>query len=223
VPDVVLVCGAGGALGSALVDAFRERGDHVVALSRRPLPEELVRGVHAETADLSVPGDVEALWERLDARSERPRWVVNAAGVFRRGSVAETTPDDVGAVFDANLSTAWWSSRAAARRLRAGDAIVNVASRTAVTGGAGAAAYAVAKAGVARLTEVLAAELAETGVRVNAILPAMIDTAANRAALSAERMANAVEPSAIAAVAAFLCSDAASAVTGALLPVYGRA
>lgn len=221
--DVALVCGAGGALGSALVETFLERGDDVIAVARRGSPDDPARGLRVETADLSSATEVDALWERLDERGERPRWVVNAAGGYSSGSIAESTPEDVRAAFDANLNTAWWSSRAAARRLGGGAGIVNVSSRTALTGGTGAAAYAVAKAGVARLTEVLAAELVDAGVRVNAILPATIDTPANRAVLSAERMAKAVDPLSIAAVVAFLCSDAAAAVTGALVPVYGRA
>jgi NAD(P)-dependent dehydrogenase (short-subunit alcohol dehydrogenase family) len=222
-PDLALVCGAGGVLGSALVEKFLARGDRVVAVARRPLPEEVARGLRAEIADLSDANEVDALWARLDARGELPRWVVNAAGGYRRGSVAETTPSGLREAFDVNLATAWWSSRAAAQRLGPGSAIVNVGSRTAVTGGAGAAAYTIAKVGVVRLTEVLAAELADAKVRVNAVLPAMIDTPANRASMSPERMARAVDPAAIAAVIAFLCSAEASAVTGAIVPTYGWA
>jgi NAD(P)-dependent dehydrogenase (short-subunit alcohol dehydrogenase family) len=222
VPDVALVCGAGGALGGSLVDAFLARGDRVVAVDLHPGDTEAA-GIMHETADLTSPDEVEALWERLAAAGERPRWVVNAAGGFRAATVADSEPDTVRFVQDLNLGTAWWSCRAAARRLDTESAIVNVGARAALAGGAGSAAYAVAKAGVVRLTQVLAAELAERRVRVNAILPALIDTPANRAAMSEEALRNAVPPANVASVVAFLCSDAAAAVTGAVVPVYGWA
>jgi NAD(P)-dependent dehydrogenase (short-subunit alcohol dehydrogenase family) len=220
--DLALVGGAHGALGRAIVDAFLARGDRVVGVARQTR-RGAARELPTETADFSDPDDVEALWQRLDERGERPRWVVNTAGGYRSGTVAASGPDDVKLVHDLNLATAWWSCRAAARRLEAGAAILNVSSRAAVSGSSGAAAYAVAKAGVVRLTEVLAAELAEKRVRVNAILPSRIDTPANRASMSPEQMRTAVAPADIAAVVSFLCSDAASAVTGATLPVYGWA
>ena len=226
--DVALICGAGGALGGSLVQAFLARGDRVVAADRHGGGRDAVAdvdpsGLRRETVDLTVPEAVEALWGRLDELGERPRWLVNAVGGFRAGGVAQTEPEDYRLVHDLNLATAWWSCRAAARRMTSGGAIVNVSSRSALTGGSGAAAYSVAKAGVVRLTEVLATELAERQIRVNAILPSVIDTPANRATLPPEQLANAVPPDDIAAVVAFLCSDAARAVSGAAIPVYGRA
>lgn len=222
--DVALVCGGGGALGSALVAAFLGRGDRVVACDRHPGGhEDDPPGVRRVAVDLTSPDEVEELWARLEEVGERPRWVVNAVGGFRAGGVADSEPDDVRFVQDLNLGTAWWSCRAAAQRLGEGAAILNVASRTALVGGSGAAAYTVAKAGVVKLTEILATELAARKVRVNAVLPSVIDTPANRATMPPERMAMAVPPEQIAAVVAFLCSDAAAAVTGAVLPVYGWA
>jgi NAD(P)-dependent dehydrogenase (short-subunit alcohol dehydrogenase family) len=227
VPDVALVCGAGGALGRSLVATFLARGDRVVAADRHggPPAGEVpnLQSLRREAVDLSLPDDVEALWERLSEQGELPRWVVNAVGGFRPGTVAASEPDEVRAIEELNLGTAWWSCRAAARRLQPGGAIVNVSSRSAVAGGSGAAAYSVAKAAVVRLTEVVASELAERRVRANAILPSVIDTPANRAGMSAARMAQAVPPDDIAAVAAFLCSDGAAAITGAAIPVYGWA
>jgi NAD(P)-dependent dehydrogenase (short-subunit alcohol dehydrogenase family) len=222
VPDVALVCGAGGALGGALVAAFLERGDRVVGAERTPTGTPPA-GVRIEAADLTVADDVEALWTRLADDGELPRWVVNAAGGFRAGTVADSDPDAYRFMLDVNLSTAWWSCRAAARRVEPGGAIVNVSARTALTGGTGSAAYAVAKAAVVRLTQVLADELAERQVRANVILPALIDTPANRATLSPEAMRKAVPPERVAAVAAFLCSDAAGPISGAAIPVYGPA
>lgn len=221
--DVALVCGASGALGSALVATLLERGDRVVGVDRVAVEGPAPAGLRRESADLTSPDELVALWDRLAADGETPRFVVNAAGGFRTGRVAESEPDDVRFLEELNLGTAWWSCREAARRLEPGGAIVNVSARTALSGGAGSAAYAVAKAGVVRLTEVLAAELAPRRVRVNAILPAVIDTPANRATMSAEALAQAVSPAALASVVSFLLSDAASAVTGAIVPVYGFA
>jgi NAD(P)-dependent dehydrogenase (short-subunit alcohol dehydrogenase family) len=222
--DVALVCGGYGVLGRAVVDALLARGDEVVAVGRA-LPGDAGRQprLRAEVANLAVADEVEALWTRLERDDHLPRWVVNTTGGYRRGTVAHSDRDHFRSVTDLNLGTVWWSCRAGARRLPPGGAIVNVASRSAVSGGAGAAAYAVAKAGVTRLTEVLAAELAGAEIRVNAVLPSVIDTPENRAWMTAERLRTAVPPQDVANVAAFLCSDAAAAVTGALVPVYGRA
>jgi NAD(P)-dependent dehydrogenase (short-subunit alcohol dehydrogenase family) len=212
--DVALVCGAGGALGRALVAAFLERGDRVVAADRHGAEAE---GARAEAVDLTSPDEVEALWERLEAVGERPRWLVNAVGGFRTGTVADSDPEGLRFLLDLNLGTAWWSCRSAARRMETGAAIVNVSARSALAGGSGSAAYAVSKAAVVRLTELLAGELAERGVRVNALLPSVIATPANSG------VEGAVPPEQIATVAAFLCSDAAAPISGAAIPVYGRA
>ena len=224
-PDLAVILGATGGLGTAIVDAFAARGDRIIAVARsRSGVSELesrFRGVvSGDTADLTSRFAVDELWERID-RIGVPRWVVNATGGFRAGKVAESTPDDFSFMMDLNLGTAWWSCRAAARRMRGGG-IVNVSSRSALSAEPGAAAYAVAKAGVIKLTEVLAAELNASDIRVNAVVPAIIDTPANRQALPEKLIAKAVAPAEIAAVIAYLCSDASRAITGVAIPVYGR-
>jgi len=222
VSDVAIVCGAGGALGTAIVEALASRGDEVVAVDRSTEGPELER-VRREMCDLTSVDEVAALWTRLLGDGLSPRWVVNGVGGFRSGSVADSDPESVRVLEDLNLHTAWWTCREAAVHLPDGGAIVNVSSRTGVVGGSGAAAYAVTKAAVIRLTEVLAAELAPRRVRANAILPSVIDTPANRAAMPPEAAAKAVPPSDLASVIAFLLSDAAAAITGAAIPVYGWA
>lgn len=218
--DIALICGATGALGQAVVAEFARRGDRVVAVGHRRAGD-LPEGVSLETADLTVPAEVDALWARLADRDERPRWVVNTVGGYAAATIAETDDALYGRMHDLNLATAFWSSRAAARALEPGGAIVNVGSRSALVGGGGAAAYAIAKAGVVRLTEVLAAELKPRRIRVNAILPSVLDTPANRLSLSSKTIDDAVQPSDVATVVGFLCSEAARAITGVSVPVYG--
>ena len=220
-----MILGATGGLGTAVVDAFATRGDRIIAVARSiagvsELAAKFPGRVTGDTANLTSRQDVDDLWERID-RVGVPRWVVNATGGYRGGKVAETTPDDFTAMMDLNLGTAWWSCRAAARRM-AGGCIVNVSSRSALVAEPGAAAYAIAKAGVIKLTEVLAAELKSSGVRVNVVVPAIIDTALNRKSLPEKAMQKAVAPADIAAVILYLCSDAAAAITGTAVPVYGR-
>jgi NAD(P)-dependent dehydrogenase (short-subunit alcohol dehydrogenase family) len=199
VADLSLVCGGAGALGRAIADALRGRGDEVVVADR-------------DDVDLTDAAGVEAFWDGLEVT---PRWVVNAAGGFRPGTLADSEPADFRFLTEINLDTAWWSCRAAARRLPQGGGIVNVAARSGLTGGQGSAAYAVTKAAVIRLTQVLALELGERGVRVNAVVPALIDTPANRA----HGITGGTPPAEIAAVVAFLLSDASHAVSGAIVPV----
>lgn len=236
-PDLAVIMGATGGLGTAVVDAFAKRGDRVIAVARSRsevsrLASQYPGVVTGDTADLTSRPAVDELWERID-RVGVPRWVVNVTGGFRGGKVVDTTPDDFTFMIDLNLGSTWWSCRAAARRMRGvttsspsegaqGGGIVNVSSRSALVAEPGAAAYAVAKAGVIKLTEVLAAELKTSGVRVNAVVPAIIDTPANRQSMPEKLIQKAVAPSEIAAVIAYLCSDAAKAITGTAIPVYGR-
>ncbi|MEO6797903.1 MAG: SDR family oxidoreductase [Candidatus Dormibacter sp.] len=227
--DLAVICGATGGLGTAIVDVFAKRGDQVVAVARSRgdvsrLQDKYPGMVRGDTADLTSRLEVDELWGRIDAVGT-PRWLVNATGGFKSGKVVETNPDDYTFMINLNLGSAWWSCRAGARRMLAAGspgAIVNISSRSGVSAAGGAAAYAIAKAGVIKLTEVLASELKGNGIRVNAVIPNIIDTPANRKSMPEKLMEKAVAPADIAQVIGFLCSDAANAITGVAVPVYGK-
>jgi NAD(P)-dependent dehydrogenase (short-subunit alcohol dehydrogenase family) len=152
--------------------------------------------------------------------------LVNIAGGYRAGApVHEMTLSDWEFMFAINVRSALLASRAVVPHfLRQGSgAIVNVGSRSALAGVGDAGAYSAAKAVVVRLTESMSAELKDRGVRINAVLPSIIDTEANRAAMPDADFGRWVEPEALSEVILFLLSDGARAIHGAALPVYGRA
>lgn len=223
---VAVVTGGGGALATAVVETLTGRGAHVVAVDRsieamQQLPSRVQRGV----ADLTDPAAVDGLFARVVEEHGRVDAAVHTVGTFRGGSVVDSSVEDYRMLLEVNLGTAWWVSRAAATVMTrgGGGSIVHIGARNGVEPSGGAAAYGVTKAAVVHLTRTLEVELRSSGVRVNVVLPGLIDTAANRASFSAGTMAAAVTPEAIAGVVAFLVSPEAAAVSGAVIPVYGTA
>ncbi len=149
--------------------------------------------------------------------------LVNTIGAFRPGDALTTTPETLRHMIDVNLGPALWLSQAVAPHMQqqGSGAIVHVAARPGIEPSGGMAAYSASKAALVHLTRILDVELRPHGIRVNAVAPQLLDTPANRATFPAEVMTHAVAPEAIAGVIAFLVSDAAAPVSGAILPAYG--
>ena len=220
---VAFVVGAG-ALGRATAAILADSGLTVVVVDRtqdalRGLPD----GIRSEVADAADPATATALVDRLASEIGPPGVLVNTIGAFRLGDALSTTPETLQLMIDVNLGPALWMTQAVAPHMTqlGSGAIVHVASRPALEATAGMAAYGVSKAALAHLTRILDLELRPHGIRVNAVAPQLLDTATNRGLFPGEVMAHAVAPEAIAAVIAFLVSDAAAPVSGAILPAYG--
>ncbi|MGH7666454.1 MAG: SDR family oxidoreductase [Candidatus Dormibacteria bacterium] len=222
---ISVVCGAGGNLGRVVAKLLAGRGDRVVAVDSPRTPrselEARVPGVTWDQADLTSREQTELLWERIDGLGDPPLWLVNVTGGYRPGRALETSEADYRFLLALNLDTCWWSCQFGGARIAAagGGGIVNLSARQGLEGGPGSAAYAVSKAAVLRLSQALAGELKSEGVRVNALLPTLIDTPSNRAERSVEAMRRAVSPEAVAQVIGWLCSEDAAAVTGAAITV----
>ena len=184
---------------------------------------ELPGGVRREVADTTDPEVVKPLIDRIAAEAGPPGVLVNTIGMFQPGDALTTTPEALRLMIDVNLGTALWLSQAVAPHMQqqGSGAIVHVAARQGIEPAGGMAVYSVSKAALVHLTRTLDIELRPQGIRVNAVAPQLLDTPANRASFPAEVMATAVAPEAIAGVIAFLVSDQAAPVSGAILPAYG--
>ena len=220
---VVAITGGHGVLGKAVLDAALQAGLKVAVIDHaqgHAVPEGVleVGGVDLTDADQAQKAvdAVIARFGRLDA-------LLNIAGGF-----VWQTLDDAAPAWDRmyalNVTTARNASRAALPALKASPEgrIVNVGSAAALKAGAGMGAYGAAKAGVHALTQSLAEELKSTSVTVNAVLPSIIDTPANRKDMPDADPATWVAPGDLAQVILFLASPESRAMTGALTPVTGR-
>ena len=161
--------------------------------------------------------------ERIARDVGPPDTLVNTIGAFQTGDALTTTPDLLRQMIDVNLGSALWLSQAVAPFMqRSGSgAIVHIAARPGIEPSAGMAAYSVSKAALVHLTRILDLELRPLGIRVNSVAPQLLDTARARASFPEEVLAHAVAPEAIAEVVAFLVSEEAAPISGAILPAYG--
>lgn len=215
----IVVTGAAGFLGGAVARHLAATGHAVVGMdlaAEAPgFPGAFVGGV-----DLT---DAEATAQAFagEATAGGIGGLASIAGGFRWETVMDGSPDSWDFLYRINVRTALNAARAAVPLIAPGGCIVNVGAAASLKAGMGMGAYTASKSGVARLTEALAEEH-KGRVRVNAVLPSIIDTPVNRADMGEADAPKWVRPEELAEVIAFLLSDAASAVTGALIPVTGR-
>ena len=230
---VCIITGSVGNLGMATASQFQQAGARTVLVDRS---QDRLREAFAELADsanhllaggidLTNPESLTKLVERALAKFGRVDVLVNTVGGYRGGNPVHTTElADWDFLFNINLRSTLLSCGAVIPQMLKQESgkIINVASRDGLRGSAGYAAYSASKSAVLRLTESLVDELKASNINVNSIVPGTIDTPQNRAAMPNGEFSKWVEPAAIAEVIAFLASDAARAINGAALPVYGK-
>jgi NAD(P)-dependent dehydrogenase (short-subunit alcohol dehydrogenase family) len=227
--STILITGAAGNLGRAVASAFAERGAKLAlvdldlqALNKAFGGEDERRLLAA--ANLLDPSSVDAAVKKALERFGRIDVVCNIAGAFRMGApVHETSDKDWNFLFDVNARTVLHTSRAVVPSMirSGGGKIVNIGAYAALKGAAAMGAYVASKSAVIRITETMAAELRDKNINVNCVLPTIIDTPENRAAMPKADPKRWVAPQDLAAVIVFLGSDAARAVHGAAIPVTG--
>lgn len=221
----IAVTGAFGSLGAAVVKSLLEQGATVAAidLSEAPRDPKALGAAHLHGGvDLADAGATQAAFDAIAKAHGGLYGLVNIAGGFAWEKVQGGSADTFDQQYQMNLRTAVAATQAALPHLPDGGRIVNIGANGAVKAGVGMAAYAASKAGVMRFTEALAEELKGRGITVNALLPSIIDTPANRKDMPDADFSAWVQPAQLADAISFLLSDRASAITGALLPVTGR-
>ena len=228
----VLVAGGTGGLGRAVTSAFLEEGASVAVTYRnQPEWERFKNAASANAArlqgqevDVTDESAVHQLIEKILLKHARLDAMVNTVGGYLGGpKLWEMETKIFEQMLNLNLRSGYVLSRAAVRvMLKQGrGTIVNVASKSAIDHAAGAAAYAASKAAAVAMLDGLAAEVKGTGVRVNTILPSIIDTEPNRQAMPKADFAKWPKPSDIARVILFLSSEDAKVIHGAAIPVFG--
>ena len=229
---VVLVAGGTGGLGHAVSLAFLEEGAKVVVTyhtqgrfdALKAAAGKAVAELEGYSVDVADEAAVRQLVEKIVGKYRRLDAMVNTVGGYAGGTkLWELETKVFDQMLAMNLRAGYALSRAAVRAmLKEGHgAIVNVAAKAALDHAAGAAAYAASKSAAVALLDSLAADLKGSGVRVNTILPSIIDTEANRKAMPKADFAKWPKPEDIARVILFLCSDDARVIHGAAIPVYG--
>lgn len=218
----IVVTGGFGILGRAVCEAFWTNGDRVARIDFGSVaPNANPCGMDIANVDLSDPAAAGRATTQVVEAFGGIDIVVNVAGGFVWEPLADGSPETWARMYAMNVMTCVTMTRSALPFLTASQnaGIINVGAASALVAGAGMGPYAASKSAVHKFTESLAAELASTNCTVNAVLPSIIDTPANRSDMPDADYSQWVKPSAIAEVILFLASPAARSISGALIPV----
>jgi len=216
----ILITGASGGLGLAVIEKFAQNGDAVVAVHSPRETPLAVSGVEWVSADLTKKTEVDKIFEKFDGLDA----VVHCAGGFRFGMIDSISESDFRFLNSLNFESAFFVARAAVPeiRKRGGGSMLFISSLATQAPSAGMSAYAATKAAVNGMVLSLATELKKEGIRVNAVLPSIIDTPANRSAMPGSDPSTWVSTRDLAQILYRLTLDESKSITGALIPVPGR-
>jgi NAD(P)-dependent dehydrogenase (short-subunit alcohol dehydrogenase family) len=231
--QVAIITGAAGNLGAAVAHAFRSAGAKLALIDQStdrfpnlfPNFAQSPDCFFAPATDVADPGAVARAVDEIKRRFGRIDILINTVGGYRAGTPLHETPlGDWEFMLGLNARSVFVMCQAVIPQMLSQNRgrIVNIASRAALSGDAGHAAYSASKAAVVRLTESMDAELKDRGLNVNCLMPAIIDTPQNRTAMPNADFGKWVAPEAVADVILFLASEGARAIHGAAIPVYGR-
>ena len=222
---VVLVPGASGGLGPAVVDTLLSRGFSVAAVARRPPTHKSDRFLGI-AADLTKPSDADRAVKETIARFKKLECIVHVMGGYSGGDPLHQTSDEIlDRMIDLNLRGLFNTLRATIPHImeaKTRGRIIGIGSRVAVEPGGWMAAYSASKAAVVALIKSTSQEIRESGATANVLLPSMIDTTANRESDPGADYSQWVKPESIARTIAWLLSDESHDINGATIPIYGR-
>jgi NAD(P)-dependent dehydrogenase (short-subunit alcohol dehydrogenase family) len=216
----IVITGATGALGQSVLAHFQKEGDAVIAIHSLTEKPSALDGVEWVALDLTQRKAVHDFFSKVGDVDA----VIHCAGGFRWGHVEDLSAEDFRFLIALNLESSYYVASAVvpAMKKRKQGTLLFVSSKATQYGATGMSAYAASKAGVNAMVISLAEELKEDGIRVNAVLPSVIDTPANRKDMPTADRTKWVSPEDLAEILFDLTLPKSKSITGALIPVYGR-